>query len=238
MEAVGAVSYLMAGSNILIMRHPESIKLVRAFIDLIFAGGSALDVPAIAKKLDDVDIDFAALAPAPDLTIEEDKKAAAPAAKAAPAAPKAEAKPAPAAPATPAAPAAPKAEAAPAAPAVDPEAEAKAKAAAEAKAKADAEAKAKADADAKVKAEAAAKAKADADAKAKAEAEKKATADAAAKLEAQEQALRDKRAQEAAAHKTNPTTAAAVTMTAASVQKTELDRILEGLNRIHRRHVA
>ncbi len=36
--AVGAVSYLMSGSSILIMRHPESIKLVRSFIDLAYAG--------------------------------------------------------------------------------------------------------------------------------------------------------------------------------------------------------
>ncbi len=96
MEAVGAVSYLMAGSSILIMRHPESIKLVKSYISLISDGGSAMDVAPIAKRLDDVEIDFAALAPAADLTIEVEKKAA-PAA----AAPKKEA--APAAPAKPAA---------------------------------------------------------------------------------------------------------------------------------------
>jgi acetyl-CoA decarbonylase/synthase complex subunit delta len=33
MEAVGAVAYLMAGSNILIMRHPEAIKMAKAFIN-------------------------------------------------------------------------------------------------------------------------------------------------------------------------------------------------------------
>ncbi len=33
MEAVGAVSYLLSGSNILIMRHPESIRLTKEFID-------------------------------------------------------------------------------------------------------------------------------------------------------------------------------------------------------------
>jgi acetyl-CoA decarbonylase/synthase complex subunit delta len=63
-------------------------------------GGSAADVAPIAKRLDDVEsIDLAALAPAPDLTIEEEKKAA-PAAKAAPkeGRPKAAAKPAPARP--------------------------------------------------------------------------------------------------------------------------------------------
>ncbi len=91
MEAVGAVSYLMAGSSVLIMRHPESIKLAKAFINFISDGGSALDVAPITKQLDDVEIDFAALAPEADLTVEAAKKAA-PAKKAA--APKKEAAPA------------------------------------------------------------------------------------------------------------------------------------------------
>ncbi len=76
MEAVGAVTYLMAGSDVLIMRHPEAIRMVKAFIDLCIDGGSATDVAAITKQLDDVDIDYAALAPKPDLKIEEEKKAA------------------------------------------------------------------------------------------------------------------------------------------------------------------
>jgi acetyl-CoA decarbonylase/synthase complex subunit delta len=98
MEAVGAVTYLLAGSDILIMRHPESARLVRAFIDLALSGGSAAEVAPVAKRLDDVDIDLTALAPEPDLTIEEEKKkAAAPAAKAAPAEAKAAPKPAAAA---------------------------------------------------------------------------------------------------------------------------------------------
>ncbi|MBF0377999.1 MAG: acetyl-CoA decarbonylase/synthase complex subunit delta [Desulfamplus sp.] len=240
MEAVGAVSYFLAGSNIMIMRHPEAIKLAKSFVDLISNGGSALNVAPIVKRLDDVEIDFAALAPTPDLTIAEDAKsaAAAPAKKAE--APKAAAQAAPAA--KPAA--APKAEPVKeAAPAVDAkaqaEAEAKAKADAEAKAKADAEAKAKADAAAKAKAEADAKAKAEADAKAKVEAEKKAASDAAAKLEADEQALRDKRAQEKAKHHAEPCAGkTAITMTPAAVQKTELEKILAGLNKIHRRNIA
>jgi acetyl-CoA decarbonylase/synthase complex subunit delta len=200
MEAVGAVTYLMAGSDILIMRHPESIRLVKAFIDIAMDGGSAADIAPIAKRLEGVSVDLAALAPEPDLTIEEEKKAA-PAkesrtqgrrqagrktgcqARLPPAAAK-KAEPAAAA----------------AAPAVDPEAEAKAKA--EAAAKAEADAKAKAAADAKAKAEAEAKAKAEAEAKAKAEAEAKAKADAEAKAkeaadrEAAEEALRQKRAAE------------------------------------------
>ena len=240
MEAVGAVAYLMSGSSILIMRHPESIKLVKAFIDLISDGGSAMDVAPVSKQLDDVEIDFAALAPAPDLTItEEEKKApakkAAPAKKeeAKPAAPKAEAKPAPA----PKADAAPEPAAKEAPPAKDPEAEAKARADAEAKAKADAAAKAKADAEAKAKAEAAAKEKAAAEAEAKIKAEKKAQQDAAAKREAEEQALREKRAAEMAQHKTEAAPKKAVPMTAAKIQKDQLEKILENLNRIHRRAV-
>ncbi len=239
MEAVGAVSYLMSGSSILIMRHPEAIKLVKAFIELVYAGGSAMDIAPITKQLDDVEIDFAAMSPEPDLTIAEEEKKA-PAKKAAPekkeapkpaAAPKTEAKPAPAAEAKPA----PAAEPKPAPAAADPEAEAKAKAEAEAKAKADAEAKAKADAEAKAKAEAAAKAKAEAEEKAKVEAEKKALKDAAAKQEAEEQALRDKRAAEMAKHKKEAAPKKAVPMTAAKEQKDMLEFIVENLNWIHRR---
>jgi acetyl-CoA decarbonylase/synthase complex subunit delta len=74
MEAVGAVSYLLAGSNILIIRHPETVKLVRTFIDLLGDGGSAQDVAAITKQLAAAEIDLAAHAPKPDLTIEEEKE--------------------------------------------------------------------------------------------------------------------------------------------------------------------
>jgi acetyl-CoA decarbonylase/synthase complex subunit delta len=70
MEAVAAVIYLLAGSSVLIMRHPEAIRFVQAFIDLGLIGGSAMDVAPIAKQLDDVEIDYASLAPEPDLTIE------------------------------------------------------------------------------------------------------------------------------------------------------------------------
>ncbi|MBW1894377.1 MAG: acetyl-CoA decarbonylase/synthase complex subunit delta, partial [Deltaproteobacteria bacterium] len=61
MEAVGAVTYLMAGSDLLFMRHPESVRLVKSFIDLVMDGGSAADVAPIKKELDDVDIDFASI---------------------------------------------------------------------------------------------------------------------------------------------------------------------------------
>jgi acetyl-CoA decarbonylase/synthase complex subunit delta len=140
MEAVGAVAYLMGGSDVLIMRHPESIRLVKSYIDLVYDGGKADDVAAIEKQLDAADVDLLALSPEPDLTIEEEKKAA-PAKKAA--APKPEKKAA--APAEPVAAEAPKAAAAP-------EADAAAKAEADAKSRAEAEAKVKADAEAQAKA--------------------------------------------------------------------------------------
>ena len=244
MEAVGAVSYLMGGSDILILRHPESARLVKAFIDLLVDGGSAADLAGISKELDDVDIDFAALAPEPDLTIEAEAKKAAPAKKAAEK-PKAAEKAAPkkAAPEKEEAKKPePKKEAAKAeAPAVDEKAEAEAKANAEkeAKAKAEADAKAKAEAEAKAKADAEAKAKAEAEAKAKAEeeAKKKAEADAKAKREAEEDDLRRKRAaeREALAAKRKKETAEEVSMTAAAVQKSETEKILERLNWVHRR---
>ncbi len=245
MEAVGAVSYLLSGTNILIMRHPESIRLTKEFIAALADGGSLMDTAPIKKMTDDVSIDFAALAPEPDLTIEEDKKAA-PAKKAAAAAPAAkEEKPAKkkAAAAPKKAKAAPKEE--PAAKAVDTAAEAKAKEEADAKAreeaevkaKADAEAKAKADAEAKAKAEEDAKAKAEADAKAKADAEKQAASDAAAAREAEEKALRQKRAAEKEKLEAQrvQTVNKDKTMTPAAVQLTQQEKILEMLDRFHKR---
>lgn len=243
MEAVGAVSYLMSGSNIMIMRHPEAIRLTKEFLGAMCDGESVMDSAPVKKLLGDVNVDFAALAPELDLTIEEEKKKEAPkkaapaaAAKpAAPAAPAAAAKPAPKA----EAPAQPKEEA----PAADPAVEAKAKAEAEAKAKADAEAKAKADAEAKAAAEAKAKAdaeaKAEADAKAKEEAEKQAAKEAAEEREAKEAALRKQRAQEREKHAAERAKSAVPAeerpKTAAAVQMTPQEKILEMLNRFHKR---
>jgi acetyl-CoA decarbonylase/synthase complex subunit delta len=240
MEAVGAVSYLLAGSDILIMRHPEAIRLVKSFIDLLADGGPAAKVESIKKKLGDVSVDYKALSPEPNLSIEEEKgkkaepakKEAAPKAEAKPAAPKAEVKAAPAPAPKADAPAAPKADAkAKAQDDAAAKAEADAKAKADSKARAEAEAKSKAEAEAKAKAEAEAKKKSEADAKAKAEAEAK------AKKEAEEEALREKRAKEReerlASKKAAP--GKKVAMTPAAEQKSELDRMLERLNRIHRR---
>ena len=240
MEAVGAVTYLMAGSDILIMRHPEAIRMAKSFIDLLIAGGKASDVAPIKKQLADVELNLASLSPAPDLTIEEEKAKAAPAAAKAEA-PKAAEKPQ-AAPAKVEVKAAPQPEAKPAAaPVVDTAAqEAKAKADAEAKVKADADAAAKSAADAKAKAAADAKTQADAEAAAKAAADAKAKADAAAevaKREAEEDAIRQQRAKEREARSAQHQTAAAesISLTPAAVQKTAAEKILEQLNRIHRR---
>ncbi len=239
MEAIGAVSYLLSGSSLLIMRHPEAIRLAKEFITALSDGGSLHNSAAISKVLPEVNIDFAALAPAPDLTIAaEEKKAAPAAAKAAPAAAPAAAAPA-AKPAAPAAAAPVKEEVKAAAqPAVDPaaqaiaaaeaKAQAEAKALADAKAKADAEAKAKADAEAKAKADAAAEAKAAADALA---AEK-------VRREEDEKALKRLRAQ--ARHAADEAAAAnpgmEMAMTADAVQKDQQAKILEMLDRFHRRN--
>lgn len=242
MEAVGAVSYLLSGTNILIMRHPESIRLTKEFINALADGGSLADAAPISKMTGDVAIDFAALAPEPDLTIEEEKKTA-PAKKAAPAAKK-EAAPAK----KEAAPAPAKEEKVEAKPEPAPaeteadakakaEADVKAKAEAEAKAKADAEAKAKAEAEAKAKAAEEAKAKAEAEAKAKAAAEQQAAAEAKAARDAEEKELRRKRAAEKeklAAQRAQVETDE-IPMTPAAVQKNQLEKILEMLDRFHKR---
>jgi len=61
MEAVGAVVYLMGGSDVLMMRHPEAIRLVKSYIDLVYDGGAAADVAGIQKQLDAADVDLLAL---------------------------------------------------------------------------------------------------------------------------------------------------------------------------------
>ena len=240
MEAVGAVAYLMGGSDVLMMRHPEAIRLVKSYIDLVYDGGAAADVAGIQKQLDAADVDLLALSPKPDLTIEEEKKAAPPKKAAAPkpekkaapakkaAAPEPEKKAA--APAEPAPAEAPKAEAAP-------EADAAVKAEAEAKAKADAEAQAKAAEEAKAKAEADAKAKAEAEARAKAEAEAQKAAEEKAKVEAELDEVRQKRAAEreklAASRASAPEEE--VSKTPAAAQKSMTDKMIESLDWIHKR---
>ena len=243
MEAVGAVAYLMSGSNVLMMRHPESIRLVKSYIDLVYEGGMATDVAPIQKQLADVEIDLLALSPEPDLTIKEEakkpapaKKAAAPepakkavpeAKKAAPAEPAKKAEPEPAPAAAPAAQEAPKVAAA-----EDDKikAEAAAKAEAEAKAKADAEAKAQADEAARVEAEEAGKRKAEAQANAQAAEQK-------AKIEAELEEVRQKRAaeREKLAASRPDVEPEEVPKTPAAVQKSMVDKMIDNLIWIHKR---
>jgi acetyl-CoA decarbonylase/synthase complex subunit delta len=237
MEAVGAVAYLMGGSDVLIMRHPESIRLVKSYIDLVYDGGAAADVAGIQKQLDAVDVDLLALSPQPDLTIEEEKKAA-PAKKAA--APKPEKKAAPAAKKE-AAPEPEKKAAAPAepAPAEAPkaEADAAAKAEAEAKARVEAEAKAKADAEAQAKAAEEAKAKADAEARVKADADAQKAAEGKAEIEAELDEIRLKRTKERAelAAKRTASGKKAAKKTPAAVQKSMVEKMIDNLDWIHKR---
>ncbi len=237
MEAVGAVAYLMGGSDVLIMRHPESIRLVKSYIDLVYDGGAAADVAAIQKQLDAADVDLLALSPEPDLTIEEEKKPA-PAKKAA--APKPEKKAGPAAKKK----AAPEPEKKAAAPAEPAPAEApKAEAEADAAAKAEAEAKAKVEADAE--AEAQAKAAEEANAKAETEAKAKADADAEAqkaveeksKIEAELDEIRQKRAKERAELVARRAAAEkkAAKKTPAAVQRSMVEKMIDNLDWIHKR---
>jgi acetyl-CoA decarbonylase/synthase complex subunit delta len=246
MEAVGAVAYLMSGSDVLIMRHPESIRMVKSYIDLLSEGGMATDVAPAKKELAEAALDLLSLSPEPDLTIEAEKeKKAAPVKKAAAPEPAKAAPPA----AEKAVPAEP--EKAPA-PAPEPVAEAKpdaetaAKAAEEAKLKAEADAKAKAEAEAKAKAEAEAQAKAAEEAKKQAEeeasrkAEEEAQAKAAserAKVEAELEQIRQKRAKEREelAAKRVSANVEEVSKTPAAIQKTMTDKMIDNLNWIHRR---
>jgi acetyl-CoA decarbonylase/synthase, CODH/ACS complex subunit delta len=181
METVSAVSFLLAGSDILILRHPESVKLVKGFVEKM----NAKRAPAAQKAAVQREKAKSLVAPKPAAP----PKAAAPP----PSKPAVAAAPKPAAPPPPLKAAAPPKPAAPEAPKVSAEDEAKLRAEAEAKAKIDAEARAKAEAEAKAKAEAEAKAKAEAEAKMKAEAEAKVKAEAKTKAEEELAELRRKR---------------------------------------------
>ena len=188
MESVAAVSYLLGGADVAILRHPESVRLTRSFIDLMMNGGLATDVSEISKNMELQEVDLVSIAPEPNLAVAE---------KAAPVKEK------PAKPKKKAVKAAPKPKKKEEKPKETPKPEKKVvelkpkeKAEDEAKAKAEAEAKAKAEAEAKAKAEAEAKAKAEAEAKAKAEAEAKAKAEAVAKEKADLEALKAQMAKE------------------------------------------
>lgn len=238
MESTAAVCYLLAGASVVILRHPESVRLTKSFIELLSNGGTAANVPDVSKVLDLETADLLSLSPEPNLDFEEPKAEKKPAAKAAKK-PEAKAEVAAAPKAAPA----PKVEAKPeakaevaAAPKEDPEAKAKAEAAA----KAEAEAKTKAAADAKVAAEAKAKADAEAKVKAAADAKAKAEAEAAAaevaKREAEEDELRQKRAkeQEERLAKKASGTPEETSMTASKEQKTKQQKTVSKFKRIRR----
>ncbi len=72
MEVVSAICYLMAGANILILRHPESVRLARSYIDLMINGGMATDIDGISKRLKLEKADLLSISPEPDLTIKEE----------------------------------------------------------------------------------------------------------------------------------------------------------------------
>ena len=253
MESVAGVSYLLAGSDVIILRHPESVRMVRSFIERLSNGGVATDVTGISKKLDAQEADLLALSPKPNLDFGE------PAADAKPESKPAKPKEAPKA-------AAPKPEKkkekaeekaaakkprekvvelkpkAVSAEAVAKEEEDKAKAEAEAAAK---EEKGKAAAEAaKAKAEEEAKAKAAAEEEAKAKAaekekkEAKATAAVVKSKENEElQALRQKRALEREKLEAERKAAGGVEVpkTPAVDQIDMVDKLINNLNRIHKR---
>ncbi|MFO7985067.1 MAG: acetyl-CoA decarbonylase/synthase complex subunit delta [Desulfatiglandaceae bacterium] len=83
MEVVGAVCFLLSGSSVLILRHPESVRLIRSFIDLLTNGGSAGDVSEISKRLPLEEADLTKLSPEPNLDFGEAEAAAKPEKKAA-----------------------------------------------------------------------------------------------------------------------------------------------------------
>ena len=241
MESTAAVAYLLAGSDIVILRHPESVRLTRSFIDLMINGGLASDVEEISKSLELEEADLISISPEPDLDFGEAEAAP----KEKPAAPKKAAVKKPEA--------APKEEKKEekkvevkaeskkeAKPEVDKEAEAKAKAEEEAKTKVEAEAKAKAEAEAKVKAEAEAKAKAEAKAaaevKAKTEAEAMAKAEEVTKREAEEQKIKEKRAKEQEERLATKASGAPkkASMTAAKEQKTKQQKTVNKFKRVRR----
>jgi len=238
MEAVAAVCYLMAGSDIVILRHPESVRIVRSFIDLMTNGGTAEGISAVSKLMAAPEVDLIALSPKMDLNFEgeaKEKKEKPAKKETKPPKAKKEVKPAP------------KKEKAekPLKKEAKKEEESKAKAETEAKTKADAEkeadAKAKAEEEAKKKEE---KAKAEAEAKAKAEVEKeakekeeaaKAKEDAKNKEKEEIQALRYKRAQEREKHEGKEKSLKAVTKTETKEQMDLVERLIKNLDRIHKR---
>ena len=241
METVAAVSYLLGGADVVILRHPESVRLTRSFIELLANGGVATDVQEISKRLELKEADLISLSPEPDLTIAEEKapvkeKVAKPEKKEVAARPeKKEEKPkAPPKPEEKVVELRPKADEK-----LKAEAEEKAKAEAEAKMEVEAKAKAEAEAEAKAKTEAEAKARAEEEGKARAEAEEEAKAEVEEKAKEKEnlQNLRYKRAleREKLEAERKALEGEKVPKTPAAQQLTPVDKLIQDLDRIHRR---
>lgn len=250
MESTAAVCYLMTGADVVILRHPETVLLTRSFIDLMINGGMATNVAEISKRLELQDVDLLSLSPEPNLEFgepqaapkpeaakPEEKKAAPKPKEKKPAAPKAEEKAVEMKPKEVAKPKPEEEAKAKEEAKAEAEEEVKAKAEAEAKKKAEAEAKAKAEQEAKETAEAEAKAKAEAEAKAKAEEEAKAKAEGKAKEKEGLQALRLKRAEEREKLEAERAALAGAPgqKAAAAVQKGLVDKLMDNIDRIHRR---
>ena len=233
MEAVGAVSYLLAGSDILILRHPETVKLVKKLMAQLIGGDLDMGPAELTAKLAALNVkpkgDYPEIIKTKEAVtepIKEEKKATP--AKAKGTAPNA-ASVKPASKSEPAAPqvAAPKAK--------EP---AKVSAKGEEIIKSEAEAKAKAEIEAKEKAEAEARAKADAKAKNKAEAEQKSRDEAKAKAKAEEEALQAIRATEKAKRETGEKAVCAEEpkeMKVAEIQLSPVDKLLARINRVNKR---
>ena len=223
METVAAICYLLAGSDVVILRHPESVRLTRSFIDLILNGGTASELQGISKRLPLQEPDLTSISPEPNLDFPEVKAAPKPAKKEKVAAkPKKEEK---------------KPEAPPKPEKKVVELKAKEKAEEAPRAKAEEEARVGAEAKAKEKAEEEARAGAEAEAKEKAEEEARAKAVAKAKEKEDLQDLRQKRVaeREKLEAERKAAEAAAVPKTAAKEQLSLVDKLIENLDRIHRR---
>jgi acetyl-CoA decarbonylase/synthase complex subunit delta len=65
METAAAVSYLLSGADVVILRHPESVRLTRLFIELMINGGMATDVEEISKRTELKEADLVSISPEP-----------------------------------------------------------------------------------------------------------------------------------------------------------------------------
>jgi acetyl-CoA decarbonylase/synthase complex subunit delta len=245
LEAVAAISYLLAGSDIVVLRHPETVKFVKNFIHLMFSGDMAVDSATIKKKLESINVkpegDFPKITKADFEPVKEEKKeekAATPKPKPKP---KEEVKPKEK----------PKLEVVKKEIPKEEVKEEKTKAEEEEKVKAEVEAKRKAEEEAKQKAKDEAKKKAEEEkAKAEAEAKRKAEEEAKMKVEGEKEARREaedaiilkrqKEKEEREAKKAKEEVAGAAAgeqkkAKVAEVQLSDTEKILAYLRRVHKR---